>query len=96
MTATAKTLLDYPKGVAKLVQTLAQLRADGYDAAHYNTLSALLAQHLNHVKFSARKARELGLVVIDVGGGKGKLSAVRLTEAGAALVAVPTASGPRS
>lgn len=90
------TLLDLPKGVAKLVQALVELKRQGYDAAHYNTLALLLAQHLNHVKASAREARDLGLVVIDVGGGKGKLSAVRLTDAGAALVAVPTASGTRS
>lgn len=84
------TLLDLPRGAASLVVALGKLRAQGYEAAHYDTLAALLGQHVGHVKASARAARDAGVVAIDVGGGRGKASAVRLTDAGAQLVAVST------
>lgn len=88
-----KTLLDLPRGAAKLVAALHGLEAQGYDAAEYATLAALLDQHEGHVKASARAARALGHVVITSGGGRGKKSTVALTDAGRALVvAVSTAS----
>lgn len=90
------TLVDFPKGVARLVVALAELRAQGFDGAHYDTLAALLGQHVGHVKASARAAQEAGVVSIDVGGGRAKPSVVRLTDAGAALVPVPTARRPGS
>lgn len=87
------TLLDLPRGAASLVVALGKLRAQGYEGAHYDTLATLLGQHVGHVKASARAALDAGVVTIDVGGGRGKPSVIRLAEAGARLVSVPTASG---
>ncbi len=88
-----KTLLDLPRGAAKLVAALHGLEAQGYDAAEYATLAALLDQHEGHVKASARAAKDLGYVAISNGGGRGKKSTVALTDAGRALVvSVPAAS----
>lgn len=90
------TLLDLPKGVAKLVSTLAQLEAQGYSAAEYATLAVMLDQHVRHVKASARIALKHGVLVVTGGGGRGKKATVQLTDAGRSLVAVPATSGARS
>jgi MarR-like DNA-binding transcriptional regulator SgrR of sgrS sRNA len=84
------TLLDLPKGAAAVVVALGKLRAQGFEAAHYDTLAALLGHHVNHVKASVAKAQAAGVVITSVGGGRKKKSAVWLSKAGLALVAVPT------
>lgn len=91
-----KTLLDYPKGVARVVDALAKLRARGFEAAHYATLAALLDQSVNHVKASVAEAARAELVTVSEGGGRGKKAAVMLTEKGAALVPLASESGSRS
>lgn len=95
MVTTVKTLADLPKGVQKLVVALAELRTQGYEGAHYDTLSTLLAQHVRHVKASAWCGRDLGVLVVEVGGGRSKPSVVSLTELGASLVPVQTARSAR-
>ena len=95
-TAQVKTLADLPKGVAKLVVALVELRRKGYEGAHYDTLATLLAQHVRHVKASAWSARDLGVVSIEVGGGRAKPSVVAVTELGASLVPVQAPSGSGS
>jgi len=87
------TLLDLPRGAASLVVALGKLRTQGYEGAHYDTLATLLGQHVGHVKASARAGVDAGVVSIDVGGGRGKPSVIKLTDAGALLVAVQTSSG---
>lgn len=85
-----RSLADVPRGAQRLLVALVELRSQGYDGAHYDTLAALLGQHVRHVKASAWAARDAGLVTVDVGGGRARPSVVKLTPEGAALVPVPS------
>lgn len=86
MAEKALTLLDVPKGVARLLQTMASLEAQNFDAAEFATLATMLGHHVGHVKASTYAARDLQLVTVNEGGGRGKKATVQLTAAGRALV----------
>lgn len=89
-----KTLLDIPRGAAKVVLALAHFKAKGFAAADYAAIAKLCHFSTSHAKTSVTQAQARGLVTVKVAWGQGQRSTVTLTEKGAALaIQTPSVAG---